>query len=738
MLVDAVVTDKKQHYIEDLQAKDFHVYDNDEEQKISSFTHGSGPAGPNGPGGGNRRYVVLFFDNSTMSIGDQALARKAAAQFIDKTTSGDRVMAVIEFTGTFHLVQNFTDNADLLARAVKTIKTSAVNPNAPPDALAATASLAAPPVTSTVGGYSLTSMEADFGAQNLLYALRDVSKMLAPIPGRKSLILFSAGFPLNDEYLPELTAAIDAANKANVAIYPLDVRGVFTGAPDITAPSPSPTGLGIPPGSAELTGPGFPHYEGLLAFLWPQHSGGGGGGGGHAGGGGGAPGGGTGGGGTGGGGTGGGHGGSGDTGGGHGGSGGTGGGRGGGGGGGAGTATSYNTLYNNPNFQPNANIPQFPPSASTNQQVLYALANGTGGFPIFNTNDFAGGLDKIAHELDEYYVLGYAPAELTHDGSYHRIQVKVESKGLEVRARNGYYDTKGADVLASKPEGKTLEAMLRSPQAGSASMSAEASYFYTAANQARVNLALSVPGDALQFEKQKKSYHCDVSVLGIAYAPDGAVAARFSDTRSLDFEKKELKDFSQNPFIYRSVFDVAPGTYNLKIVLGTGGDSFAKQEVPLKVQPYDGKQFAVSDVMLSNSVHPVSQATVDLDEALLQDQKSFVAQGMQLVPSADNHFKLGQTVGLYVEVYEPLMVSGATPQVGLLYEVIDRNTNQAVLSSGGAVPVNGFARAGNPVIPVGLPLKLEGLSAGTYEVELRARDTAGNSSPVHKAEFVLN
>jgi hypothetical protein len=315
--------------------------------------------------------------------------------------------------------------------------------------------------------------------------------------------------------------------------------------------------------------------------------------------------------------------------------------------------------------------------------------------------------------------------------------VKVGSQGLQVRARNGYYDTKGADALARKPEGKTLEALLASPQAGSVSISAEASYFYAAADQARVNLALSVPGGALNFEKQKKSYHCDVSILGIAYGPDGAVAARFSDTRSLDFEKKELKDFSQNPFIYRSAFDIAPGTYNLKIVLGAGGDSFAKREVPLKVQPYDGKQFSLSGVMLSDNIHPVSQATIDLDEELLQDQKPFVAQGMELLPSADNHFKLGQTLGLYVEVYEPLMVSGVAPQVGIQYEVIDRNTNQAVLNSG-MLPVNGFARTGNPVIPVGIPLKLQGVGAGTYEVEIRARDTAGNSSPVHTAEFVVN
>src|SRR6516162_922897 len=61
VLVDAVVTDKKGNYVENLEAKDFTLYDNDQPQTISSFSHGSGVAGPNAPA--SRRYMVLFFDN---------------------------------------------------------------------------------------------------------------------------------------------------------------------------------------------------------------------------------------------------------------------------------------------------------------------------------------------------------------------------------------------------------------------------------------------------------------------------------------------------------------------------------------------------------------------------------------------------------------------------------------------------------------------------------------------------
>ena len=88
---------------------------------------------------------------------------------------------------------------------------------------------------------SLSNAEADFGARSMLLSIRSLAKNLRGVPGRKMLILFTAGFPLSTENLTELTATIDACNKANVAIYPLDVRGLVTG---------------MPGGSARLSTPG--------------------------------------------------------------------------------------------------------------------------------------------------------------------------------------------------------------------------------------------------------------------------------------------------------------------------------------------------------------------------------------------------------------------------------------------------------------------------------------------------
>src|ERR1700732_4806679 len=221
VLVDTVVTDKKGEYVRDLKQSDFKVYEDNKEQAISSFSTGSDPAIQ---ASGQKRYLILFFDNSTMQTPDQIQARKAANQFIAANADGDHLMAVVDFGGALRIVQNFTANADLLKSAVAGIKSSSVNPNANvPDAQ--------PVTVASTGLSSLSNAEADFGARSVLLAVRSLAKNLRTVPGRKMLVLFSGGFALNPENQSELTATIDACNKSNVAIYALDARGLVSGAP---------------------------------------------------------------------------------------------------------------------------------------------------------------------------------------------------------------------------------------------------------------------------------------------------------------------------------------------------------------------------------------------------------------------------------------------------------------------------------------------------------------------------
>ena len=722
VLVDTVVTDKKGNYVRDLEQKDFKVWEDGKEQPITSFSYeentGSTPTA-------KPRYMVLFFDNSTMEFGDQAKAREAATKFIEANAGPDRLIAIAEFGGTVTITQNFTSDADRLKQVVAGIKGSAVSPNPEPTM----ASLGTPAVAMP----SLSNAEADFGVHTVLLALRDLAKGMSNVPGRKTLVMLTAGFPLTPEYESEITATIDTCNKANVAIYPIDVRG-------LVAPVP-----GGP--HSRLRNPLFPYASAyasstlipaafhiiddhpalkLAAFAEPvpdpaQHGVGGGGGGvggGHGGGGTGGSGGhGTGGtGGTGTGGTGGGH---------------SGGGTGTGRSGGVSTGAYNNNLYS-PYNQPRQIVPPFPPSATDNQQVMYQLADGTGGFVILNTNDLLGGMQRIAQDQNQYYLLGYVPAVFT-EGSCHSLKVKVERHGTEVRARSGYCTTRPTDLLAGNPVEKDLESRAAGEMKGNVTASMEAPFFYTSPNIAQVHLAVEIPSSALKFEKVKGKEHASLNILGIAYKPDQSIAARFSDTVNLDFDgKKEVEQFQKQPFHYENQFGIASGQYKLRVVFSSGNDSFGKLEGPLVIDPYGEQQFSISGVVLSNSIRRAADLSTDLDGLLLEDRTPLVVQGLQISPSATNHFKKTDTAAIYAEVYEPLLKKPNPPEVAYELFIFNLKTGQQRFHIGDRTPKG---TPGNPVIDLGLKLPVAQLDAGSYRLDLRAVDSVGNSSKTRSTEF---
>jgi VWFA-related protein len=691
VLVDTVVTDKKGNYVRDLTAKEFKVWEDGKEQTITSFSSEADPAsGPNS----QKHYLVLLFDNSTMNFGDQSRARQAAAKFIESNGGPNRLMAIANFGGALQIAQNFTDDTERLKNVVNGVKFSAVAPN-----------------VSDASGPQLNTQMASFGARDLLYALTDLAKGLSSVPGRKTVILITGGFPITPEIISEATAVISACNKANIAIYPIDVRGLVAPAAPAASLTAPHSGVRFLPAAYLADG---------MAFFMPQHSGGGGtgggggtsgGGGGHSGGGGGTVGGGA--------PTSGSPGRSGTT-------------------GTNGTHGTNGTSLNpfgsnappwmNPSSQSRLMIPQMPEGTTTNQNIMFMLAGGTGGFVIHETNDLMGGMEKIGKEQNQYYLLGYTPPD-SEEGSCHALKVKVDRGGTEVRARTGYCNSKPVDLLAGNSTEKTLEARAAGAQAGNVTASMQLPFFYTSPNVARVNVALDIATGDLKFEKEKGKYHAAVNILGLAYLPNGSVGARFSDTLNLDFADKKLAEaFKEKPMHYESQFAVASGKYNLKVVYASGGENFGKIEMPLVVEPYDAKQFSMSGVALSKEARRASDLGTGLDALLLEDRVPLIAQGMQLVPSGSSHFTKADFAAFYLEIYEPLLANPEPPVIPVVafqLRILDSKTGQQKEDTGLVQVDVPKGAAGNPVLPVGGKIPTASLTPGSYVLEIKARDDAG-------------
>ena len=88
--------------------------------------------------------------------------------------------------------------------------------------------------------------------------------------------------------------------------------------------------------------------------------------------------------------------------------------------------------------------------------TLRTLAGNTDGRAIINRNDLATGMKQIIRDSSGYYLLGYNSTQAPQDGKFHEIKVRVTRRGLDVRARKGYWaltaDEAARATAPPKPE----------------------------------------------------------------------------------------------------------------------------------------------------------------------------------------------------------------------------------------------------------------------------------------------
>jgi hypothetical protein len=108
-----------------------------------------------------------------------------------------------------------------------------------------------------VQGYTPAAFTPDetefnvFNTDQKLAAVEGLSNVLAAIPGRKSIIEFTSGVTqTGEENRTELRAATDAANRADVSIYSIDARGLYTAPPGGDSTTDSATGTSLFSGAA--------------------------------------------------------------------------------------------------------------------------------------------------------------------------------------------------------------------------------------------------------------------------------------------------------------------------------------------------------------------------------------------------------------------------------------------------------------------------------------------------------
>jgi VWFA-related protein len=195
----------------------------------------------------NKRLLAMYFDMSAMPVPDQLRAFAAGLKFIKtKMTSAD-LMAIMQYTGgAIKVLNDFTDDRDALQ---KTIQTLAVGEGS---GLDETDSSDAASDTGAAFGQDDAEFNI-FNTDRQLAAIQTAVKMLGSLNEKKALIYFASGMQLNGiNNQAQMQATVNAAVRANVAMYPIDARGLVASAPLGDATKGSPGGVAMYNGGSAM------------------------------------------------------------------------------------------------------------------------------------------------------------------------------------------------------------------------------------------------------------------------------------------------------------------------------------------------------------------------------------------------------------------------------------------------------------------------------------------------------
>jgi VWFA-related protein len=252
VVVDITVRDRSGKPVENLKKEDFKIYEDNVPQNIVTFSAEkvSLDAAPVGNGGAKapgetkqppaapvvnfaltpnapvrreelsgKRLMILFFDLSSLGNEDLIRSMEAATDFVTKQTGPQDLLAIAAYSSTLSLVQDFTNDRELLLSRIKGITSIESGDRAAEDLSDASTS---------DDVFVPDSVQFDiFNTDRRLSAIETLAKTYREFPERKSLIYFSSGVTTTGtENNAQIRSTVDSANRSNMSIYTVDSRGL--------------------------------------------------------------------------------------------------------------------------------------------------------------------------------------------------------------------------------------------------------------------------------------------------------------------------------------------------------------------------------------------------------------------------------------------------------------------------------------------------------------------------------
>jgi len=252
--------------------------------------------------------------------------------------------------------------------------------------------------------------------------------------------------------------------------------------------------------------------------------------------------------------------------------------------------TTFGALCN-PNFHGMTSLSAFIAELTARGVIVSAghsnatFAQATGGRAFYNTNDLKGAFQKAANDNSSYYVLSYYLERKDKKPGWHKLSVKVDRHGSEVRARNGFFLQQESTQQLAKT---ALEIALKSPlEYTGIPITGRWQQVTPAAEpgKKKVVFILTMPPNFAEVDETNNN-HIELEIVAVARTATGESAGDALKTMDGHLKPDSLKQIRESGLDYRGALTLAPGEYTVHFAVQDQlSGRMGSVNTPLKVEP---------------------------------------------------------------------------------------------------------------------------------------------------------
>ena len=331
------------------------------------------------------------------------------------------------------------------------------------------------------------------------------------------------------------------------------------------------------------------------------------------------------------------------------------------------------------------------------QLSMAELAEGTGGFAVFNTNDFKRSMARVMEDIRTHYEISYVPTSSAEDGHFRSIKVTVNDPKLIVQSRDGYYavpQMKGASVLPYEMAG--LRA-LSATEKSDFPFHVAALRFKPQADGFRYEVVFDLKMSDLKTEVDPKTHRARIhaTFLALIKDPTGRIVEKVSQEIDREVPEDKLDQFRRGEMIFTSPVELSSGRYTLEAAVTDPESGLASTRRVALVVPKPG-ELVLSSIAV---VHDVASL-----EAARDPGNPLEFAGGKVVPALVPTTKSNADTAFFFVVYPEL--SDGKPGTDKPQVVIDffrdgKQVSRAMPDVGSADEVNSFPVITSAKLPPG-------------------------------------